>query len=465
MTRPPRVLVLGAGMAGLVAAYELVKRGCEPVIVEARRRVGGRVHTLRDLAPGLYAEAGAMRIPRVHSQTLGYCQEFGLRLRPCVSGDPRALVHVRGHRLAAADADRALPPGLFPLAHHERGRSNDELWDETTEEVRDRLAEIGYGAFEEMAQKYDSYSIRGFLKAEGWSEAAIERYGVLTVAESTLNTGVLQELREVVGGAYQDTQEVVGGMDQLPSAFYQRLKQHIWLGTEVLAITQDSDSVTVHARTGADRRSFQADYAICTLPFSVMRHIDTEPAFSPGKQKAIRQLHYDAATKVFLQVRRPFWQETDGILGGTTVTDLPVRRVVYPSGPLDADQRAVLLASYTWGQDALRWSALDPDQRIEHALRDVARIHPQAVPEFESGVSYSWYQDPYAMGAYALFEPDQQTSLGPDIRRAEGRVHFAGEHCSQWPAWVEGAVQTGFSAASRMADEISTARGMAWACE
>ena len=462
MTRPPQVLVLGAGMAGLVAAHELLKRGCQPIVLEARRRVGGRVHTLRDLAPGLYAEAGAMRIPAAHTQTLGYCREFGLPLRPCVSGDPRALVHVRGHRLPARDAGHALPSYLFPLAHHERGRSNDELWDETTEEVRDRLAEIGIGAFDEIAHKYDSYSIRGFLKAEGWSEAAIERYGVLTVAESTINTGVLQELREVVGGAYRDTQEVAGGMDQLPAAFYQGLKQHIWLGTEVLAISQDADSVTVHARTGSDPRVFRGDFAICTLPFSVMRHIDTDPAFSAGKQKAIRQLHYDAATKIFLQVRRPFWQDSDGILGGTTVTDLPVRRIVYPSGPLDPGQRAMLLASYTWGQDALRWSALDPAERVERALRDVTRIHPEAAQEFESGVSYSWYQDPYSMGAYALFEPDQQTSLGPDIRRPEGRVHFAGEHCSQWPAWVEGAVQTGFSAAGLVADK---ARETAWARE
>ncbi|WP_370366978.1 FAD-dependent oxidoreductase [Catenulispora sp. GP43] len=135
---------------------------------------------------------------------------------------------------------------MFPLARHERGRSNDDLWAETTEEVRDRLAEIGIGALEEIAQKYNSYSTRGFLKAEGLSEAAIERYGVLTV---------------------------VGGMDQLPAAFHQN---------------QDPDSVTVHTRTGTDRRAFRADFSICTLPFSAMRHIEADPAFSPGRQKAIR---------------------------------------------------------------------------------------------------------------------------------------------------------------------------------
>jgi len=451
VTTQATVLVLGAGMAGLVAGYELLRRDCSPVILEARQRIGGRVHTIRDQAPGLYAEVGAMRIPRIHSRTLRYCENFGLRLRQCVSGNPDALVHVAGHRMTAADAARGLPAGIFPPARHEQGRSNDELWDEATEEIRARLSQTGFAAFDELALKYDGYSIRGFLKDEGWSEAAIERYGVLTATESTLNTGILQELREVVGGAYADTQEIAGGMDQLPSAFYPHLKERIWLGTAVTAITQDDSSVTVHATTGTGHRSFRGDYAICTVPFPVLRGIDIDPPFSFAKQKAIRQLHYDAATKIFFQVRRPFWEESDHIHGGTTVTDLPIRRIVYPSGPVTPGQRAMLLASYTWGQDALRWSALAPDQRIELALRDVARIHPEVRAEFESGISYSWSQDPYAMGGYALFEPDQQTTLRDGIRRSEGRVHFAGEHCSSWPAWLEGAVESGQHAAERVA--------------
>jgi monoamine oxidase len=445
------VIILGAGMAGLVAGYELARRGFRPVIVEARQRIGGRVYTIRDLAPGLYAEAGAMRIPRIHELTLGYCKAFGLELRGCVSGNPRALIHVGGHRMTAGEARLRFPADLFPLARHEVGRSNDELWNDSTDEARALYERHGAAAFDRLAAKLDAYSIRGFLKAEGWSEGAIDRYGVLTVAESTLNTGILQELREVLGGAYTDTQEIVGGMDLLPMAFYERLKDGIHLGTEVLALEQDETSVTVHARTGAQRRTFHGDYVLCTLPFSVLRGIETKPAFSAGKQKAIRQLHYDAATKIFFQVRRPFWETTDGIHGGTTVTDLPVRRIVYPNQPSHPRERTMLLASYTWGQDALRWSAMTPDQRIEKALGDVARIHPEVVDEFESGISYSWYQDPYAMGGYALFEPDQRTTLGADIRRPEGRVHFAGEHCSSWPAWVEGAVESGLHAAEVLA--------------
>lgn len=450
-----RVIVLGAGMSGLVAADELLRSGHQPVILEARGRVGGRIHTVRDFAPGLYAEAGAMRIPLVHQLTLGYCRRFGLQLRPFVTKNPQALVHLAGERMTARQA--ALDPARLPFTRHhqETGRTHEELWEEATEEIRDHFLREGERAIEVLAAKYDGYSIRGFLKARGWSEGAIEQYGIMNFTESTLGTGVLQEFLELIGAAYDDVQEIIGGMDRLPNALYEQLKEHIWLGTEVQALEQDGVSVRVHARRGTERIEVEGDFAVCTIPFSVLRGIDTGRAgFSRGKLKAIRQLHYDAAAKIYFQVRRPFWEQTDGIRGGTTVTDLSVRRIVYPSHPASTRDRTMLLASYTWGQDALQWSALEPDQRVERALRDVAAIHPEIVAEFEAGFSYSWYRDPYAMGAYALFEPDQRSALRTDVVRPEGRIHFAGEHCSDWPAWIEGAVASGLEAARAVHAEI-----------
>ena len=105
MGEPKRVIIIGAGIAGLVAAYELERAGHEPVVLEANQRVGGRVYTLRGFAPGLYGEAGAMRIPRVHDLTLGYCERFGLELRPFVMGNPKALVYVAGERMTAEQVE------------------------------------------------------------------------------------------------------------------------------------------------------------------------------------------------------------------------------------------------------------------------------------------------------------------------------------------------------------------------
>jgi monoamine oxidase len=444
-----RVIIIGAGMAGLVAAHELAEQGHDPLVLEAQNRVGGRIYTLRKFAPGLYAEAGAMRIPRVHDLTLAYCEQFGLSLRPFVMGNPRGLVYCGGRRMTAAEA--GLKPDQLPFlfAEHERGRSVHDLWFDATRDLREMLDRDGDAAWEIIVREYDHYSLREFLVAKGFSEGAIEAYGVLNFVEADMNNAVVEELREDLGRAYQDMQEIVGGMDLLPAAFYERLQDRIRFGAEVNAIDQDADGVTIHYKTEAGRFSATADYAICAIPFSVLRHIEIVKPFSAGKQKAIRQLNYAASTKVLFQVSERIWETADGIFGGATVTDLPIRRLNYPT-PDPTTRRGVLLASYTWSQDAARWGAMDEETRLEEALEDVARIHPGIRDVYEVGASHAWYNDRFANGAFALFAPEQQTQLQADIVRPEGRIHFAGEHCSLYHAWIQGALESGIRAARQI---------------
>ncbi|MGZ8482217.1 MAG: flavin monoamine oxidase family protein, partial [Candidatus Limnocylindria bacterium] len=155
---------------------------------------------------------------------------------------------------------------------------------------------------------------------------------------------------------------------------------------------------------------------------------------------------YHASTKVLFQVRERVWETDDGIYGGATVTDLGVRRLNYPT-PDPTTSRGVLLASYTWGQDALQWGAMDEETRLEEALDDVSRIHPGIRDVFEVGASHAWYGDRWARGAFALFAPEQQTNLQADIVAPEGRIFFAGEHCSLYHAWIQGALESGIRAA------------------
>jgi monoamine oxidase len=183
-----------------------------------------------------------------------------------------------------------------------------------------------------------------------------------------------------------------------------------------------------------------------------LRRIDVLQPFSHTKQRAIRELHYDPAVKVFLQCRRRFWEDDDGIFGGRSITDLPIRTIYYPEHGRETG-RGVLLASYTWGEDAQRWGALSPDGRVAQAEREVSRIHPQVAAERELGVSKVWQADEYAGGAFADFAPGQQTRLYEHIVAPEGRIHFAGEHASLHHAWIQGAIQSGL----RAAREVHTA--------
>ncbi len=443
---PKRIIVLGAGLAGLVAAYELKRQGHQVLVLEAQNRVGGRIYTLRSFAPGLYAEAGGMRIPRVHDLTLKYCDLFGLPLRPFVMGNPKGLVHMGGIRMTAAEAN-AQPERLpFDLAEHERGRTPDQLWESATGDLRRMVEEAGDEAWQQIVRDYDQYSLFEFLRMKGWSKGAIEYYTVMNFVEADMHNAVIEILREDIGKAYVDMQEIAGGMDRLPNAFYAELHQEIRLGAEVFAIDQDPEGVTIHFKTEAGRFRARGDYAICTLPFPVLRTVETLKPFSHAKQRAIRELNYHASTKVLFQVRKRVWEADDSIFGGATVTDMAVRRMNYPT-PDPATERGMLLASYTWGQDALQWGAMDEETRLEEALDDVARIHPRIREVYEVGASHAWYGDRWARGAFAMFAPEQQTELQADIVKPEGRVYFAGEHCSLYHAWIQGALESGIRAA------------------
>jgi monoamine oxidase len=446
---PKDVVVIGGGLAGLVAAFELKRKGHRPIVLEAQNRVGGRIYTLRAFAPGLYAEAGGMRIPRAHDLTLRYCELFDLPMRPFVMGNPKGLVHVGGVRMTMEEAQKDPTRLPFDLGEHERGRTADELWEDAIRDLRRMVEEEGEGAWNEIVRQWDQFSLYEFLKEKGWSAGAIEYYAVINFVESDMHNSVVEILREDIGGAYVDMQEIVGGMDRLPNAFFEQLQPEVRLGAEVFAIEQDPDGVTVHYKTEANRFSVRGDYAICTVPFSVLRSIEVTPDFSNAKRRAIRQLNYHASTKVLFQVRERVWETDDGIYGGATVTDLGVRRLNYPT-PDPTTSRGMLLASYTWGQDALQWGAMDPETRLEEALDDVAKIHPRIRDVYEVGASHAWYGDRWARGAFAMFAPGQQTELQESIVAPEGRILFAGEHCSLYHAWIQGALESGIRAAQQI---------------
>lgn len=461
---PARVLVIGAGMAGLVAALELERAGHDPLVLEARHRVGGRIYTMRDVfAPGLYAEAGAMRIPRSHRLTMAYIERFGLEVAPFTMHNPNAFCLIGGQKLRVGQV-QANPDVLgFEVEDSEHGQMPARRWEATLQPIVERLEREGQAAWDEVVSRYDRYSLREYLKDQDWSDSFIEMFGLLSGYECRMSESFLDVVLPELGQCFDDMVEIVGGSDRLPRAFLPALGRRIRYGARVVAIDQSPSSVTVHYHTPAGQAEATGDYAIVTLPFAVMRHVETLKPFSHEKQRAIRELHYDASGKIFLQCRRRFWEEDDGIAGGGSVSDLAIRNTYYPDHGRETG-RGVMLASYTWSEDAQRWASLSPADRISGAIEEVAQLHPQILEEFEVGASHMWHDDEYAGGAFALFHPDQEVRLHQSIVQPEGRIHFAGEHASLYHRWIQGAIESGLRAASEVcgaAESTPAAEGVA----
>ena len=445
--RPKKVIIIGAGLAGLAAAYELLKAGHDPIILEAQQRVGGRIYTMREpFARGLYGEAGAMRIPRAHKLTLAYIEKFGLHTCDFVMGNPEAHVYIGGVRRRLVEVQENPYLLGFETSDKEKGKISGHYWEETIRPLVEKIEKEGETGWEQINKEYDQYSVREFLELNGWSEGMIEMFGLLNNQEAMMNSSFLELFREDGGNYYTNMCQIEGGADNLPHAFLPELGSRIRYGAKMIAIDQTPDEVIIHYQTHAGRSKVTGEYALVTVPFPVLRHVEVLKPFSRPKQRAIRQLHYDASAKIFFQTRRRFWETDDGIYGGGTVTDLPIRNLYYTDYGKDTG-RGILLASYTWSEDAQRWGSLSPRDRIVQALENVAVIHPQILEEFEVGASHMWHDDEFAGGAFALFDPGQQTLLHEEIIRPEGRIHFAGEHASLYHAWIQGAFESGLRAA------------------
>ncbi len=430
---PRKVLIIGAGMAGLTAGDVLTRAGHDVTILEAQTRVGGRVQTLREpFSDGLFAEAGAMRIPKTHTLTRAYLARFGLEAVPFTMNNPKGYVRILGNQCRAEDyaADDPI------MARYERALAP----------LIERIDRDGEAGWDAIRATHDQYSFREFLEVNGFNENDIEVLSLLTAMEPLLNTAFMELLREEQGKWFTDVDTIKGGMDRLPRTLGGELRERIRFGARVRRVDATASGVEVTCEGPGGTTKYTGERVIVTLPFGVLRNIEFTPGLSRGKERAIRQLNYEASTKILMQCGRRFWEEDEGIVGGASITDLPIRSLYYPDQGKETG-RGVILASYTWGQDAERWASLEPHQLYVQAVENVAQIHPQIAGTYEAGAVKVWQEDPYAGGAFAMFEAGQQTLLYPEIIRPEGRLHFAGEHASLAHAWIQGAIESGLRTA------------------
>jgi monoamine oxidase len=242
---------------------------------------------------------------------------------------------------------------------------------------------------------------------------------------------------------------IVGGNDRLPAAFASRMAEQIRYRTPVVRIEPGPDAVTVVTRDGDGFRRWRADHLVVAIPFSVLRAVEVSPPFSRAKQAAIEALPYTSITRVFVQVRQRFWNDRE--LPSFATTDLPIKWIFEPT--ISQQGPSAILACEAAGAQARRFMALPDEERAARAIDEMERVYQGLRPHVERTASICWDRDEWARGAYCWFRPGQMRSMLPHIVASEGRIHFAGEHASAWPGWMQGALSSGVRAAREIVED------------
>lgn len=449
-----KVVIIGAGLAGLSAAYELSQAGHDVTVLEARTRPGGRVYTMRgQFADGLYAEAGATNVFDIHRWTIKYAGVFGVALDPVNAPPGASIFHVKGKRIVI----KPNTPVDWPvqLRADEQGLTRGQLWNKYVAPV---LKEIGDPEAVDWPpsslKKYDDSSFTQFLRERGASPGAISilRLGYIDLlGEGADATSALDVLREALPRSLEKQIYVIrGGSDTLPNAMAAKLDHRIRYGCAVVRIEQDDRGARViYSQSGANE-TVACQYVICTIPFSVLRNVKFSPPVSREKQQAIDRLGNTSVVRIFLQTRQRFWLEQG--LSGAAVTDLPIM-TAYDKASHQPGTRG-LLEAYIAGERARKLAAMSDGERLNFTVSQLEMVHPAIRAYFEGGTSICWDNEQWSRGAYAWFRPGEMTSLLHHIASPEGRVHFAGDHTSPEPGWMDGALQSG----NRVAREVAGRR-------
>jgi monoamine oxidase len=452
-----RVVVIGAGLAGLTVAHELGKLGYRCQVLEARERPGGRAHTVRrgtvseedgpaqtcTFDEGQYFNCGAMRIGYHHTTTLAYCRELAVPVETFALLSEAAYVYqsrtpsLAGRRLRHREVHTDTDGYLSELLS--KAVNTDALNDALTGDDRERLLEYvrSKGALD-ASGRYRGGPLRG---ADAPAADGPARYSPLPLGELL---GSRTPYYLDLGFQYQQSMlQVVGGTDRLPRALAARVGDRVIYRAAVREVRQSEHGVSVVYLDGTGRpRRVEADYCVAAIPLTMLATIEAD---LPAEfVRAAAAVPYAAAGKMGLQFKRRFWEEDDQIFGGASKTDMEIGQIVYPSSGY-LGSKGVLVGYYLQGQSGRPIGDKTPAERLALALEQGGRIHPQYPAEFETGFSVAWHRVKWNLGSWSNTNPAVRARLS----EPQGRVYLAGDHLNM-NAWMQGAFESGRQVATAL---------------
>ena len=444
-----RIIVVGAGLAGLSCAYELDEAGFNVILIEARSRPGGRVRTYRDpFADNLYAEMGAEYVDSTDNLVKQYCNKFGLKVLPAKQYDG---VYVRGRRLSM----KGIQSGTDSLPFE--GIQKGKLFGQEVQYIQkwiDLVKQKGANSPEVLA--LDNMSVEEVLKKGGAPKDIIDLYTYTNATEATSVPSKMSALYMVLANSRtsafsENTVEgrIFGGNDQLPKAFAKKLRTRIKYDRLLRSLVFSSNKITANVIEDGKRTSIKGIKCVLAIPASILRTIKIDPGFTAEKTNCIQKQQYGHVMKVAMQYRRRFWDDNNSI-GQRVFTDTRLRRIYHFSinqpGP-----RGILL-TFTSGEDAKKLGRLNEDRRMKVAQNTCKDIWPEAPQYWENGITKYWNEDPFVKASYSLSGVGQK-GYREILAKPEGPVYFAGEHTAIHRASMNGAIESGL----RVAEELKRA--------
>ena len=451
MTAPAThdAVVIGAGLAGLNAATLLEAQGLDVRVLEAQSRVGGRIHSMRQL--GDNAEAGGTYIGAAYTRIMQTAARHGIELidvSPLLEFFREQDLCLDGEIIRQTDWP-SHPANVFPAADKHLMPWNYHR----VLTMRENPLEAPEAWTDERHAELD-ISMHDWLAKLGLGEAAIKlAYGINPSFGSDARD--VSALQMLFRGAFSKQQrarapaQILGytaerGVQRIPEAMAGALRRGVEFEQVVTGITSDADGVRVVCQSG---RTIKAKCAICAVPFGVLRDIAMQPRLRGAQAEAVQRLPSQPLSQFYLAVKSPFWRQ-DGYAASLYSNSLA--GMLAAARTADDPETVTHLTAWVMGANAAQLDRLDEAEAGRQVIETIERIRPAARGQLELIAAHSWGRDPYAAGAWAYFRPGQVGRYARDMGAAHGRIHFCGEHLALRGRGMEGAMETG----ERAAEEI-----------